>query len=223
MEKGDASGAPEAAGDGGPERVTPGAGTSAATEGWPPRLPPWAGPQAWQAVTGALDHHLVLPHIRGCPSLRRKAIGVLNLIQRISPPMDELARHTCIDCVDPCCTRATLWYDNVDLLVMGLAHAPWPAGQPMAAAGVSCRYLGPVGCRLPRHQRPWICTWYLCPQQTARLDAAHGRLRRRIYAGRRGVKQLRRGIERDFIALAWGKKENPEANGAPDGSSSGWS
>ena len=120
--------------------------------------------------------------------------------------MDELARYTCTDCADPCCLRATLWYDNVDLLVMGLARSPWPVGQPMAEAGAPCRNLGPVGCRLPRHRRPWICTWYLCPRQTARLDAADGRLRRRIYACRRSVKHLRRGIERDFIDLAWGKK-----------------
>jgi hypothetical protein len=222
MEKGGALGVPELAGDAGQKAVDSGAGAFAATDGWPPPFPPWAGPQAWQAVTAALAHHLVLPHFRACPALRRKAIAVRHLIECLDPPMDELARHTCVDCVDPCCVRATLWYDTVDLLVMGLFQSPWPEGQPMAAAGETCRYLGPVGCRLPRPRRPWICTWYLCPRQTARLDAAHGRLRRRIYARRRGVKQLRKGIERDFIALAWGKPEGPGADGAPDGFNSKW-
>jgi hypothetical protein len=195
--------------------MNPGAGP--APEGWPPRLPPWADSAAWRAVTAALDHHLELPHIRNCPSIRRKAAAVVELINRLDTPMAELARETCCDCPDPCCARATLWYDTADLLVMGLTRSSWPAGQPMAAVEASCRYLGPRGCRLPRRRRPWICTWYRCPRQTARLDGGDGARRRLVSACLRGVKRLRKAIEGDFMAATLGLGRDPEPRGAADG------
>jgi hypothetical protein len=163
-----------------------------------------------------LDHHLGLPHIRNHRSARRKAAAIADLIARLDPPMARLSRATCPDCSAPCCLHATLWYDLADLLMMGFARLPWPEGQPMAAVGAHCRYLGPAGCRLPRIRRPWICTWYLCPRQTARLKASRGSERHVIEAALAGIKQLRKGLERDFIAALSAPKENPEASSAPD-------
>jgi hypothetical protein len=173
-------------------------------EAWPPRLPPWSRPATWRAVTAALDHHLGLPHFRRQNMIRQKAGAISHLMARLDRPMDALSRVTCPECGDPCCRRATLWYDFVDLLVMGSTCQPWPPGQPMAAVGAQCRYLGPNGCRLPRIRRPWICTWYLCPRQTAHLEAVWPAQRETINRLITGVKQLRRGLQGAFIDVAMG-------------------
>ena len=176
---------------------------------WPPHLPPWGSASTWRAATAALDHHLGLAHIRCHQPTRQKAAAIERLLVRMAPVMEALARQTCRDCADSCCRRATVWYDCTDLLVLGFTGQRWPSGQPMAAVGDRCRYLGAAGCRLPRIQRPWICTWYLCPRQTASLQpvcvppamAPHvGRLPRWL----RGMKRLRQGLLEDFIGAALG-------------------
>lgn len=188
------------------------AGSNAAFggEAWPPRLPPWTRPAAWRAVTAALDHHLGLPHFHGQGNVRQKADAILALMARLDRPMDALSRVTCPTCEDPCCRRATLWYDFVDLLVMGSTCQPWPPGQPMTVVGAQCRYLGPTGCRLPRIRRPWICTWYLCPRQTAHLEATWPSQRVAITRMIAGVKQLRKALEDAFIDVAMGGSTNAD-------------
>lgn len=169
---------------------------------WPPRLPPWGRPSAWEAVTATLDHHLGLAHIHGHGPAQRKSAAIGRLMAHMDPQMAALARRTCPDCADPCCRRATVWYDCTDLLVLGFTGQPWPPGQPMAAVGDRCRYLGPAGCRLPRIQRPWICTWYLCPRQTACLQRSMRSQRARLASWLRGMRSLRRGLLDAFIGAA---------------------
>lgn len=180
-------------------------------ETWPPSLPPWATVAAWRAVTAALDHHLHLSHIRRHGKIRQKAGAVLRLLTRLDRPMDALSRETCPTCEAPCCRRATLWYDFIDLLVMGHCGRSWPPGQPMVAVGAQCRYLGPGGCGLPRIQRPWICTWYLCPRQTAQLEAALPSHRMAVIRMIAGVKRLRKELEGAFIDAAL-EAHDPEAD-----------
>lgn len=52
---------------------------------------------------------------------------------------------------------------------MHLCGIDIPGNQALSAPGDRCRYLGYRGCRLPRDARPWVCTWYVCPTQAARL------------------------------------------------------
>ena len=62
-----------------------------------------------------------------------------------------------------------LWADFRDLLFLHLADIPLPDGQLISRSAGHCRYAGPDGCRLERIQRPFVCTWYLCPAQTRLL------------------------------------------------------
>jgi hypothetical protein len=186
-------------------RVVAGTASGNNDEAWPPRLPPWTRPVVWQSVTEVLDHHLSLPHFRIQDEVRQKAGAISLLMASLNRPMDALSRVTCPECEDPCCRRATLWYDFVDLLVMRSTRQPWPPGQPMAAVGAQCRYLGPTGCRMPRIRRPWICTWYLCPRQTIHLETVWPSRREAITRLIAGVKQLRGGLEDTFIDVAIGR------------------
>lgn len=134
------------------------------TPSGPPPIP-WADPDDWRAANAAVAR-----------LVRRPSGPLMNLahqldatLARAYPRLDALCRITCPHCPDPCCLSATIWLDFRDLLRLHLTGRPIPPAQPRSRPGETCRYAGPAGCRLPRPQRPFICTWYLCPAQTAAL------------------------------------------------------
>jgi len=124
---------------------------------------PWQTPFDWQQVEqffslscrgtsrlAAAEHHAAV--------IARSLASADILFQ-------DLCTNTCSCCVDSCCTRATVWYDFRDLLFIYLSSKSLPAHQLTRQKGQSCPQLSVNGCSLKRVRRPFICTWYLCPEQ----------------------------------------------------------
>lgn len=173
--------------------------------------PPWADPDAWKRVNGSLS--AVRADLYPALSEARVPAGRLaDLMGRATDPFHCLCQATCIHCVDPCCLKAKVWFDLWDLVFLHLTDRDLPPGQPIRhLRGETCRYLGPGGCRLHRLSRPWICTWYLCPTQTARLrgDAGPGDLVGMIQE----MKVVRREMAARFLSVAgseWKDRMNRE-------------
>ncbi|MDJ0810170.1 MAG: hypothetical protein QNJ02_09660 [Desulfobacterales bacterium] len=82
---------------------------------------------------------------------------------------DALAGITCEVCPRPCCLDARVWLDFKDLLLIHLSGQEPPPGQLRQSWWSRCRYLTSHGCTLPRPARPWVCTWYICPDQRRAL------------------------------------------------------
>ena len=130
---------------------------------------PWNTTALWQEANASLGLSLLR---------NRSAMGVAlnyasqlrHLLERTSPIMETLCRQTCRSCEDICCRQAWVWADFRDLLFLHLAEIPLPDGQLISRSKGHCRYAGPDGCRLDRIQRPFVCTWYLCPAQARLLD-----------------------------------------------------
>jgi hypothetical protein len=61
-----------------------------------------------------------------------------------------------------------------------------------------CRYASPRGCRLQRLQRPFVCTWYICPAQI-RLLQTQSPERARLAAVLQQIKTNRRLLEDLYI------------------------
>ncbi len=158
--------------------------------------PPWHTAAQWREVNAALAH-LLRRHRAAMGHCRDLAARLQRRIDDLGPVMDRLCWQTCPDCRTPCCAGALVWFDFRDLLFHHLAGMPLPACQPRYPHRRHCRFLAPDGCRLPRPQRPWLCTWYLCPAQTAILRRHHIRLDAEIAA----IKNLRQNLEGAFIAV----------------------
>lgn len=126
--------------------------------------PPWATPSEWREVNDALVH-LMGHHADALPPLVRMARNIGERLEAVFPVMDHLCCLTCPECREPCCRVAKPWFDLRDLLFLHLAGGGIAPSQPIAGRRDHCRYLTPKGCSLPRIERPWICTWYLCPVQ----------------------------------------------------------
>ena len=144
---------------------------------------PWAPPDQWQAVNRAIRFHCdrYPENFKSAVSLAQKT---KRRLQTIFPVLDEMCADSCPWCPEPCCLKASVWFDFKDLLFLHFNEQPIPPAQPKANLNMPCRYLGSRGCRLPRMTRPWICTWYLCPTQKDRLRkedaAAYDRLEREM-------------------------------------------
>lgn len=179
----------------------------------------WAASEPWQQVNASFRHHLDL-HASRIGRLHRLALAIARALAVLDPIMAALCAATCPACDNNCCLRATVWFDFRDLLFLHLAQATIAPGQPMTAPGQKCRYLGPAGCRLPRHRRPFVCTWYLCPDQKIILEA-DPEMKMAAEQQLEFIKRTRQALEFSFIRLVWGSRSTPPLDGhRPDGLSS---
>ena len=130
---------------------------------------------------------------------RKKARRMEALLDFVIPLMEDLCEATCSACSDPCCARARVRFDLADLLFMHLTDQAVPLAQSGPEGHGPCRYLGPEGCLLPRLSRPWICRWYICPQQKTLLRHYPASGQRRFELALSRIRRLRRDLEHDFI------------------------
>ena len=129
---------------------------------------------------------------------RRLAHRLKQQLTSTFPLMNRLCRKTCPDCMEVCCRRAWVWADFKDLLFLHLADIPLPERQLVCRQGDHCRYGSPGGCRLDRIQRPFVCTWYLCPAQTRILRKQPAEAERLLNTLQQ-IKIQRRRMENTFI------------------------
>jgi len=158
---------------------------------------PWHYPSLWREANRTTAY-LIRKNADALTACRCRAVQLRAKIASTFPLMDWLCRETCPDCVDNCCQRAWVWIDFKDLLYLHLADVPVPAQQMLRRQGDHCRYHVSDGCRLDRSQRPFVCTWYLCPPQKRILDAWPIE-KRQLSDMLDGVKALRRQVEDLFV------------------------
>lgn len=171
---------------------------------------PWADEDVWfQAV---LSMSKTISVISTDLSLRLEVEAMRTLAQHIVGGYAELETllervcfASCNTCTDVCCARATVWYDMKDLLVMYLNTGTLPKTQIYRRPDGSCCNLTPSGCRLPRSERPFICTWYICPEQITLLkEYFGGDDEPDIFDIINGIKKARKELEQIYIDLICG-------------------
>ena len=135
---------------------------------------PWIHQPDWKEMlefTGTTCEHL--------GDSRFEVMQYIDDIVSIYNDLDESLNHlceaTCPSCEEVCCIKATVWYDRRDMFVYHLITGLFPHEQVSRSAAGVCSHLGEKGCSLPRLERPFICTWYICAAQLAILrDKASG-------------------------------------------------
>lgn len=162
--------------------------------------PPWASSSAWQEAIFSIDMHVrrYQTELNQAASTARE---LRHLLSSIFVDLDELCMATCHWCPEPCCLTASPWFDLRDLLYLRLNQLELPGTQPIQAYRDTCCYFSSCGCALSRLTRPWICTWYLCPVQTAYMKK-NGPGRR--VAFNRIVSEIKKGrkkLEQEFIRV----------------------
>ena len=164
------------------------------------RATAWVDPRVWREANLSLSLALWALPEADFKLARRKARRMEVLLEFVIPVMEDLCEKTCPACPDPCCARAQARFDTRDLLFLHLAEQPVPLAQAGPVDGPGCRYLGDRGCLLPRLCRPWICRWYLCPEQKRLLLHFPESGQRRFELTLERIRVLRRDLEDGFIA-----------------------
>ncbi len=164
-------------------------------------VPPWPTPAQWQEASDALAAALgARPH--RFADIRELAVQIHARLTIVDRFMDVLCDDTCYDCADNCCKRATVWYDFKDLLGFHLARAPIPAAQLAPSPNRPCQHLMEVGCALPRVQRPFVCTWYVCVAQRDAMAAWPRSHQQFLMNSLMALKSGRNRMEKLFIRQA---------------------
>jgi len=128
---------------------------------------PWQERSEWREINFFLD---TIQRVHG-PDLepvRFLARRIRFLVDSLSGSFEKLCAVTCPDCRDVCCERATIWYDFKDILCLYFGLGIFPDRQIKKIPGQTrphCVHLTKTGCLLPRNLRPFVCTWYFCPDQ----------------------------------------------------------
>lgn len=160
--------------------------------------PPWSAQTEWQEANDAMAATL-----RNCSRridlLRDIAEQIGRRVKLLDPMLDGLCRDTCPDCTDNCCERATVWYDFKDLLGFHLGMAAVPDAQLPPSPERPCKFLATDGCALPRIERPFICTWFLCAAQKSVLEGWPASRRQFLENSLTALKDGRNRLEMFFL------------------------
>ena len=160
---------------------------------------PWPDAPQWSEANASIEHSLQR-HRKALGAARDLAHELRERLTTLFPVMDHLCCITCPDCTDACCRRACVWADFTDLLFFHLARISPPPAQLLGGRGERCRYGSPRGCRLDRIRRPFVCTLYLCPDQTELLRKTPDQMRA-VNDTLQHIKHLRRELETAFIRV----------------------
>ena len=162
--------------------------------------PPWGSASVWQAANISIDFHLKRYYQDLKPAIQI-AGDIRNRLESIFVALDDLGRKTCPRCPDVCCLSASPWYDMRDLIFLHLNRLSIPLSQTIPGIKETCCYISHKGCLLPRITRPWICTWYLCPAQTASIKERHADQWQALTGVLGEIKAHRKELEDEFICV----------------------
>lgn len=87
---------------------------------------------------------------------------IRSLISQAAKLQRPYVERVCAGCKDPCCARVHYLYTEKDILYLRLSgrRQTWRREGFMKKG---CWFLGPTGCTLDLHSRPFICHSYICP------------------------------------------------------------
>ncbi|WP_156360786.1 hypothetical protein [Dethiosulfatarculus sandiegensis] len=165
-----------------------------------PEYPPWSQSKTWFEAGDTLKMLCQKNH-RALARARFWSYVIQDGILATKNLLDRLCAVTCLRCVEPCCHRARIWADFSDLVFWRLGGVLPPSGQLFFDKHQGCVYLGETGCVLERAARPWVCTWYLCPEQKKLLRSLGPGW---VYTWEDSVKRIKTARQRmveDFIEV----------------------
>ncbi|MEN8210622.1 MAG: hypothetical protein ABFR31_02815 [Thermodesulfobacteriota bacterium] len=170
-----------------------------------PSNTPWQIDEEWNQVLLSLK--AIDSEGKGRLSeLFRIAEKIKKEFEIMSEPMEQLCSCTCIKCEDICCVRATIWFDFKDLLYIYFGAGKFPESQikknTLKNQVRACHCFTKKGCALPRTERPFVCTWYLCPAQKEYLLNYNPKLIHDFDQTLLNIKGLRNKIEEEFVCAS---------------------
>jgi len=166
---------------------------------------PWQSREEWHQVFLSIKRIDRL-YKNKLEKVNSAAIKIKRKFEALSVPMENLCSHTCVNCEDICCIRATIWYDLKDLLYIYFGLNMFPESQIIKKIKGNreraCCHFFEKGCGLSRLERPFICTWYICSVQKKYQALHHQKLNQNFDQTLLEIKKLRNKMEDEFIRIS---------------------
>lgn len=121
----------------------------------------WRNPEQWDSAIRLLSvcFRADTPELAAA---RQAAERIRTLIDAVDPFIQDQTREICPHCTSVCCIDRHGAFDLHDLVYAFCLCLPVPRYERHRQETDPCQFLAPSGCRLPRHERPFRCTWYFC-------------------------------------------------------------
>jgi len=121
----------------------------------------WRNTEEWSRAI----HSLASLFSCNSPALvqARNAAGWMRkLINAVDPFIQEQTAIVCPHCTTVCCIDRHGAFDLHDLVYAFCLGLPAPRYETIHKETDPCQFLAATGCVLPRHERPFRCTWHFC-------------------------------------------------------------
>jgi len=101
---------------------------------------------------------------------QKLAMRVKESFDELDPLIEKYTSRVCPSCDEPCCKDIHCRYVGLDIVYLDALGGDIDErviisgknNEEGALRSVPCRHLAEKGCVLPRHLRPYRCTWYFC-------------------------------------------------------------
>lgn len=161
---------------------------------------PWQDERSWAEMRQSL-----LPAIKNIESRSGRLESLAEQIAMDNMVIDAffkiICQKSCGVCWDVCCSRATVWYDFQDVLFYYYHWKEFPSRQIKRQPSGDCVHLCVDGCGLERIRRPFICNWYICPDQKKMFKENYSSEWEVLQVRIGCIKAARKQMEQLFIKL----------------------
>ncbi|WP_163338555.1 hypothetical protein [Desulfopila sp. IMCC35008] len=162
---------------------------------------PWQRPELWAEMEMSLFTAAGALSMENSSLLSSLTQQIARNYESIDEILTTLCRQSCPSCDDVCCRHATVWYDFRDVLFSCFHKQTIPVRQIHKKENGVCMHLQADGCRLARLERPFICTWYVCPLQKQLLDGGDEKVRVQCADSLDEIKRTRKQLEELFCSF----------------------
>jgi hypothetical protein len=150
----------------------------------------WRDTERWTAAIEALTAYFQSGAAE-LDSARRAAERVRELIDKVDPFIQTQTARICPHCTSVCCIDRHGSFDLHDLVYAFCLGLPVPQYERHRNETEPCQFLAAKGCRLPRHERPFRCTWHFCDALIAHMQILPAREVREYNAAFQELQKMR--------------------------------
>lgn len=140
-------------------------------------------------------------NMNGVKKTRALAVELSEMIEALSPFIQQHTDAVCPDCRDVCCINRHSYHDHEDvvyILTLGEKLPPYKDGIDDKEL---CRFLGNGGCTISRSLRPYRCNWYFCTPLLEHIKNISAPNYRRFIASLERITRKRENLLKEFKGI----------------------
>jgi hypothetical protein len=150
----------------------------------------WRDQTQWERTLSVLTN-LFCSYPMAFNAARSKAMVLRAQFQAIDPFLQKQTMHVCPHCSSVCCIDRHSSFDLYDLLYIFCLDMPIPTYATDRAETDPCQFLTTNGCCMPRHARPFRCTWHFCDTLIAHFQTIPAKTVRQYHDMFRNLQETR--------------------------------